>query len=75
MKYVAYQGTPYEKKVTVPERKKFGGKRYELADVFPNYGAYQGHKTAKSFAQNLRSRGYAARVEAHSGYTAVYHRI
>ena len=74
MKYISYQGTPYEKKVNVPKRKKFGGRSYELADIFPNYGGYNGHKAAKNYAQDLRARGYAARVEAHSGYTVVYYR-
>ena len=39
MRYIAYKGTRYEYKTTVPERKVFGGKRYELVDVFANYGS------------------------------------
>jgi hypothetical protein len=72
MKYVSYRGTPYEKKVVIPEKKKFGSKPYTLSDVYPNYGGYRGHKTAKQFAEYLRGQGYSARVVAHSGFTAVY---
>jgi len=73
MKYTSYQGTPYEKKVVVPEKKKFGKQKYDLADVFPNYGSYTGHKTALYFAEHIRGhRGHTARVVARSGFTAVY---
>jgi hypothetical protein len=73
MKYVSYKGTPYEKKVAVPEKKKFGKQNYDLADVFPNYGGHNGHKTAKDFAGYIRgTQGHAARVVAYSGFTAVY---
>jgi len=74
MKYTAYKGTPYEYKTTIPEKKKFGGRTYELLDVFPNYGGFTGHKTALGFARNVRAQGGKARVEAHSGFTAVYER-
>ena len=75
MKYIAYQGTPYQKRVTIPERKSFGlGPKYSLNDVFPNYGNYTGHRTAKGLATQLREQGYDARVDPHSGYTAVYAR-
>lgn len=72
MKYTAYKGTPYEYKTTIPERKRFGDKYYELADTFPNYGGIDGHKTALDFAQQARGQGHLARVDAHSGFTAVY---
>ena len=72
MKYISYKGTQYEKKVTIPEHKSFGGKRFGLAEVFPNYGAHQGHKTALGFAADQRAKGHQARVEAHSGFTCIY---
>lgn len=73
MKYVAYKGTPYEKKVIIPEKKKFGSQSYELADVFDNYGRHQFHETAIRFAEHVRYyRGNNARVVASSGFTAVY---
>jgi len=72
MKYTSYKGTQYEKKVIVPEHKIFSGSRYELADIFPNYGSYNGHKTAKNLANDLRAKGNKARIVAYSGFTAVY---
>ena len=72
MKYISYKGTPYEKRVIMPERKKFNGKWYELAEVFPNYGGYRGHKAALAYAATSRAQGLKARVEAHSGYSVIY---
>jgi len=72
MRYTAYSGTRYEYKTIVPERKKFSGKGYELAEVFPNFGPYKGHRNALGFAEQYREQGMLARVEAHSGYSAVY---
>ena len=72
MKYISYSGTPYQKRVTVPEKKKFGGRRYDLIDVFPNYGVYNGHTSALGLAQQIRTQNCLARVDPHSGYTAVY---
>ena len=72
MKYVSYRGTPYEKKITIPEHKRFGGKSFELADVFPNYGGHDGHRNALGLALQFRNQGCLARAEAHSGYSAVY---
>lgn len=72
VKYISYKGTPYEKKVVIPERKRFGEKSYELTEVFPNYGSFRGHRQALGFARQSREQGLKARVEAHSGYTAIY---
>jgi len=74
MRYTAYKGTQYEYKTTVPEKKKFDGKSYSLVDVFPNYGGLNGHRTAIGMAKQIRNTGRSARVDAHSGFTAVYSR-
>jgi len=72
MKYISYSGTPYQKMVNIPEKKKFGKKYYELIDVFPNYGGMNGHNTALNVAKQQRELGFSTRVDAHSGYSAVY---
>jgi len=72
-KYTAYKGTRYEYKTIVPESKKFRGKIYHLVDIFPNYGTFTGHRDAISLASQLRAEGKKSRVDAHSGYTAVYY--
>ena len=72
MKYIAYKGTPYKKTVTVPDRKRFNGEVYELAEIFPNYGMHRGHKQALYTAKQNRRLGLRARVEAHSGFSTVY---
>jgi hypothetical protein len=72
MKYTAYKGLIHEYTTEVKDAKLFDGKSYELADIFPNYGGIEGHKIALDFAEYLRNQGYWARVEAHSGFTAVY---
>ncbi len=72
MKYTSYRGTRYEKKVNIPGTKVFGGKKYTLQDVFDNYGQFRGHSTALSFARTIKAQGALARVDPHSGYTAVY---
>ena len=72
MRYTAYRGTRQAKKVTVPERQRFGGPSSMLQDVFPNYGGFKGHTTALHMAEDIRAGGHKARVDAHSGYTAVY---
>ncbi len=73
-RYVAYKGTRYEYKTTVPNKKKLDGKVYELVDIFPNYAGLNGHRTAVGMAKDLRQRGKQARIDAHSGFTAVYSR-
>lgn len=73
-KYTAYKGTRYEYKTTVPETKKFNGRIYHLVDIFANYGGFPGHKDAVNFAKHLRALHTEARVDAHSGFTAVYQR-
>ena len=75
MKYLAYSGTPYEYRTVIPNRKKFSGKKYELAEVFPNYGSFKGHHSASNYAQLMRDDNLLARVDSHSGYTAVYVRV
>jgi hypothetical protein len=72
MKYTAYKGSQYEYKTTIREIKRFNGKNYELYEVFANYGGIEGHKTAINFASETRTQGNFARVDAHSGFTAVY---
>ena len=72
MRYEIYRRTDYPTTVTIPERKKFGGKTYELAEVFPNYMLHREHRDAIKFAAEYRNQGCFARLDAHSGYTAVY---
>jgi hypothetical protein len=72
MNYTAYKGTNYEYKTTIPESRNYAGNIYELAEVFDNFEGVDGHKTALNFAQTLRGQGHLARVDAHSGFTAVY---
>lgn len=74
MKYIAYRGTKYEYKTTIPEKRKFEGKQYSLAEVFPNYGSFKGHKEALAYARQIREYGGKARVIAHSGFSVVYGR-
>jgi hypothetical protein len=75
MKFTAYKGTSYEYKTIIPENKKFNGKIYKLIDVFDNFGNFQGHKTAQNLASELRLQNNYSRIDAHSGFTAVYYRI
>ena len=71
-KYTAYKGTHYEYKTAIPDKKKFDGKWYNLAEIYSNYGVEQGHRRALADAKRMRGKGMKARVEAHSGYTTLY---
>ena len=63
-----------DKNVTVKETKIIDGKKYKLADVYPNYGFYEGHKSAKGYVKLLKEQGFKARVIAGVNWSAVYMR-
>ena len=50
------------------------GKRFELIEVFPNYGNFNGHSQAKSLASQLKELGNNVRVIAKTNASAVYSR-
>jgi len=72
MDFIAYCGTQYEYHTIVKDSKVFGGKVYDLDAIYENYGGREGHKTAIKSAANFRKAGKFARVDAHSGFTAIY---
>ena len=74
MKYTSYLGTPYQKVVNIPTTLTFNRNKYELIEIFSNYGSHNGHKAALKLAKIYREDGIPARAVAHSGFTVVYAR-
>jgi hypothetical protein len=74
MKYTSYLGTPYQKVVNIPNKISFGKAKYELSEIFSNYGSHRGHKEALALAKLYRLNGVPSRAIAYSGFTVVYTR-